>query len=257
MPTYNELLEENRTLKARVAELEAQVATLLARVTDLEARLGQNSRNSSKPPSSDSPGAPKRPKRKPSGRKRGGQPGHEGRTRELLLPEQVDEIFELKPEKCGRCGAALRGADLSPQRRQVTEVPKVKPHVTEYRLHALGCPRCGETTRAQLPAGVPSGAFGARLQAMVAVCTGVWRLSKRTAEELLRDLFGAKISLGSVSACEETVSEVLAEPVGTALYFAGAPSHNSWASTVVGASARPLKSSIRLRYSCTSGPSGA
>ncbi len=67
MQTYEDLVEENRALKAQVAEL-------LARVAALEARLGMNSRNSSKPPSSDPPNVAARPKRKPSGRKRGGQP---------------------------------------------------------------------------------------------------------------------------------------------------------------------------------------
>jgi len=210
MPTYDELLAGNRALKARVAELEA-------RIKDLEARLGQNSRNSSRPPSSDPPGTPKSPQRKPSGRKRGGQPGHEGRTRDLLSPGEVDETVDVKPEQCRRCAASLSGDDPSPQRHQVAEIPKVEPHVTEYRLHALKCARCGETTRAELPAGVPPGAFDARLQAMVAICTGVYRLSKRTAEDLLRDLFGVDISLGSVSACEEAVSEALSAPVAEAL----------------------------------------
>ena len=206
MPTYDELLAENRALKARVAELEE-------RIRQIEARLGLNSRNSSKPPSSDPPGAPKPPKPKPSGRKRGGQPGHQGRARELLPPDQVDRIVELRPEECKRCAVALSGKDPSPQRHQVTEIPKPEPHVTEYRLHALRCARCGGWTRAELPAGVPRGAFDARLQAMLAVCTGAYRLSKRTAEELMRDFFGVDISLGSVSACEEAVSEALSRPV--------------------------------------------
>lgn len=213
MLTYKELVAENRALKEENAALRARVCELEGRIQKIEGRLGQNSRNSSRPPSADPPGAPKPPKREPSGRKRGGQPGHDGRTRGLLAPEQVDRTVELKPEKCGRCGAALRGEDPSPQRHQVTEIPKPEPQVTEYRLHALECPRCGGTTRAELPGGVARGAFGSRLQAIVGVCTGVYRLSKRTTEDLLQDLLGAKISLGSVSACEEAVSEALAEPV--------------------------------------------
>ena len=97
MPTYDELLEENRALRAENAELKAQLAAALARIAELEARLGMNSRNSSKPPSSDPPNVAARPKKKPSGRKRGGQPGHKGTTRSLLPPEEVDRIVEQAP----------------------------------------------------------------------------------------------------------------------------------------------------------------
>lgn len=131
MQTCEELLAENAALRARVAEVEAenaalkaQLAAALARIAALEARLGMNSRNSSRPPSSDPPSAPPRKKR-PSGRKRGGQPGHKGRTRSLLPPEEVDEVIEVRPEKCERCGEALSGEDPSPSRRQVVDVPPV------------------------------------------------------------------------------------------------------------------------------------
>jgi transposase len=124
MRTYEELLAENAALKA-------QVAALLARVAALEARLGMDSRNSSKPPSSDPPNVAARPKRGPSGRRRGGQPGHKGTTRALLPPERVHAIIELKPEECERCGRALSGDDPKPKRRQVIDVPPVEPEVTE------------------------------------------------------------------------------------------------------------------------------
>jgi transposase len=229
MQTYEELLkencllkEENRSLKAenaalkaRISELETQVSQLLARVGELESQLRQNSRNSSRPPSSDPPSVQRLAKER-TGRNRGGQPGHEGCTRDLLPPDKVDCIVTLKPSACEHCGATLAGEDTNPHRHQVTEVPKVRPHVTEYQLHTLCCPVCGEKSTAKLPEGVPTGAFGVRLQATVAVCTGVYHLSKRTTEGLIEDLFRVDISLGSVSAIEEAASEVLAEPVGEA-----------------------------------------
>jgi transposase len=98
----------------------------------------------------------------------------------------------------------------------VTEIPKVKPHITEYQLHTLECPVCGKKNTAELPDGVSFGAFGPRLQATIGVCTGVYHLSKRTTEGLLEDFFGVDVSLGSVSATEDAVSEVLAEPVNEA-----------------------------------------
>lgn len=96
------LISENEALKVAVEQL-------LARVADLEARLNQNSGNSSKPPSSDI-GRKREPPVAPSGRKRGGQPGHEGKTRELAPPEEVDEVREVDPEACGRCGEPLEKA---------------------------------------------------------------------------------------------------------------------------------------------------
>jgi transposase len=209
MQTYEELLEENRTLKAQVAEL-------LARVAELEAKLGMNSRNSSKPPSSDPPNVAARPKRKPSGRRRGGQPGHKGVTRALLPPEQVDNIIELRPEKCDRCGRALAGDDPKPTRRQVIDVPPVEPDVTEYRQHTLPCDACGARTTAPLPPGAGPSAFAPRMKAMLAMCSAVYRLSRRTVEGLMADFFNVDISLGSVSACEGTVSDAVAAPVAEA-----------------------------------------
>ena len=91
----------------------------------------------------------------------------------------------VKPRHCRRCGGRLVGTDAAPYRHQVTELPRVRPWVTEYQLHTLRCERCGVTTTAPLPAGVPRGAFGPRLQAVAAVCTGVYHLSRRTTVGLL------------------------------------------------------------------------
>ena len=103
----------------------------------------------------------------------------------------------------------LCGSDPDPARHQVTDLPPVVCTTTEYRLHTLGCPECGEQTRAQLPAGVSWGRFGARLQAMVAVLSGAYRLSKRNIAGILQDFFGVKLGLGTVSALEEATSAAL------------------------------------------------
>ena len=135
----------------------------------------------------------------------------------MLLPaDQVDTMVPVKPRRCRRCAAPLHGVDATPGRHQVTELPPLQPHVTEYQLHTLACARCGETTTAALPAGVPRGAFGPQLEATVAVCTGVYHLSRRTTVGLLADLFGVELALGTVSACEQAVSEAVAEPVAEA-----------------------------------------
>jgi transposase len=201
---------------ARIAALEAQVAMLLARVDELTRQLGQNSSNSSKPPSADGPAAPRQAPRKPSGKKRGAQPGHKGHHRVRVPSDQVDHVVEHKPPTCGDCGVALAGDDPEPMRHQVTELPPVRAEVTEHRLHALTCGDCGATTCATLPPEVPRGAFGPRLTALTATLTGVYHVGRRTAQGLLRDWFGVAMALGSVIACERVVSAALERPVADA-----------------------------------------
>ena len=90
-------------------------------------------------------------------RKRGGQPGHKKHERSLIPTEDCDDVKSLKPTECRRCGKKLSGNDPEPLRHQVWELPEIKPHVTEYQRHRLGCPACGETTCTELPCGVPQG----------------------------------------------------------------------------------------------------
>jgi transposase len=200
-------------LEAIVRVQQATIAALELRVRELEAQLARFSRNSSRPPSSDPPGAPPPAPPKYTGRKRGGQPGHEKQSRTLVPPEQVTRTEVIKPDTCRRCGGALQGDDPSPYRHQVIDVPKVAATVEEYQLHALDCPRCCISTRATLPPGVPFGNFGPRLQAMVAVCSGAYRMSKRGIEELVEDFFGVPISLGSVANLEQATSRAVQVPV--------------------------------------------
>jgi transposase len=204
-----------RALEARLAaleELETRLHSLQAPVRTLEERLTQTSRNSSRPPSSDPPGSP-RPKGRAGQRRRGGQPGHRGHTRSLIPVEEVAEVVVLKPERCQGCQAPLWGDDASPFRHQVIEMPPIEPVVTEYQWHQLVCPDCGETTRAPWPAGVPSGTYGPRVHATVALCTGAYRLSKRTTAEVMADLFGVPMSVGTISQSEKLTTAVLAKPV--------------------------------------------
>ncbi len=182
---------------------------------DLREQLNRNSGNSSQPPSSDGPDVPPPPPQTKSGRKRGGQPGHKGTTRKLVPLEQVKASHDLKPEICRRCRHTLTGEDPAPYRHQVTEIPPVIAEVTEYRLHTLTCP-CGTETRAELPPGVPRGAFGPRLQAMVSLLSGRYHLSKRDTAEVMADFFQTEVSLGSVPTLEQRTSQAISEPVSEA-----------------------------------------
>jgi transposase len=204
------------------------VRELLWRVEQLEARLNQTSRNSSKPPSSDPPSARPRPAKEPTGRKPGGQPGHEGHGRKLKPERVVDQLIDVRPEKCEQCGALLLGDDEAPERHQVTELPRITPLVTEYRRHRLGCVACGARTQAPWPTTMPSGSFGPRVQATVGYLTGRLGASQREVQDLLATVCQTEVSVGSVGALEQAVSAALATPVAeVAKYVQRQPVRNA------------------------------
>lgn len=190
----------------------ATVQQQAERIDELEERLHKSSRNSSKPPSSDPPDGPARPRRTPSGRKAGGQAGHAGHGRALKPVAEVKRIVECKPTCCEACGALLLGADPAPVRHQVSELPRIEAEVIEYRQHSLACLACGHGNTAAWPGDMPSGSFGPRLQATVGYLTGRLGVSQRDVAEVMDSLCHADISLGSVPALEQAVSAALAAP---------------------------------------------
>ena len=140
--------------------------------------------------------------KKGSGRRPGGQPGHPGTTRLLVGPRRVDELVGHWPERCGACGERFADSDSAlgePVCHQVSELPLLAVRISEHRLYARRC-LCGATTRAKLPAGVSRSSFGPRLQAAVASLCARQRLSRRQSVELLGELFGCPVSVGSVDA---------------------------------------------------------
>ncbi|MFO0891964.1 MAG: DUF6444 domain-containing protein [Isosphaeraceae bacterium] len=192
--------EAQAAITAAFLAMRQRVEQLETRVHDLEARLKLNSTNSSKPPSSDPIGLKRKPPAPPSGRKRGGQPGHRKARRTLVPPEQVHQTFDCKPTACRRCGRGLEGEDPEPRIHQVAELPSIEPVVDEYRLHRLTCSGCGATTCGALPEGVPTGCFGPYLQAVLAMFAGAYRLSKRQIQQLAADLFALSIATGMIQA---------------------------------------------------------
>src|SRR5439155_238585 len=204
-------------LLAQIAALAAQVTQLQAQVTQLQARLNQNSRNSSRPPSTDGPQhRPPPPKPQPGGRPPGGQPGHPGHPRPLKPESEVDFLVPLVPVVCAHCQACLplapTPADPPPQRHQVIDLPPQLLETTEYQLHARTCAACGKRTWAALPPEAPTGVVGPRLQALCALLVGHYHLSRRDTQELLGDVLGGELSLGALSALEGRTAEVLAAP---------------------------------------------
>ncbi len=218
---------------ALVESYEERIAGLENRLGDLEARLKLNSTNSSNPPSSDPIGMKRKPPAPPTGKKRGGQPGHRKAQRILVPPEQVRETFDCKPDACRRCGQELAGDDPQPVIHQVAELPKIEPIVDEYRLHRLTCPACRATTCGSLPAGVPTGCFGPYLRAVLAMFAGAYRLSKRQIRRVVADVFTLSISTGMISKLERQSAAVLEAPyneLAVAIYHAAATNidETSW-----------------------------
>jgi transposase len=196
--------------------MDRQIGLLTARVERLERELAKNSRNSSRAPSSDPPGERPRPREKGrSGRGQGGQPGHEGKGRDLLPTVAVDEVVEHWPSSCG-CGHVFceseRVAVRAPARHQVEELPRIATIVIEHQCLRVRCPECGREQSGELPAEVAASAFGPRLQAAVAALAIRNRVSRRDTVELCQELFGARISTGSVEAILTRTADALELP---------------------------------------------
>jgi transposase len=209
------LLDIVRGQSARLRELETLVR-------DLQTKLGQTSRTSSKPPSSDPPSAPPAPPRPSRGRKAGGQVGHDGHQRPLAPPDQVQEPIELQPQHCPTCQMALATdlPDAAPLRRtQVWELPPLAPIITEYRQHSVCCPQCQQLVTAELPADAPPGTCGPRATALMALLRGRYRLSLDDVVEFLADVCQLPLSSASIVRGCARVSEALA-PIDAAIQHA-------------------------------------
>jgi len=192
--------EEIAELRRQLAEKDAVIAQLRAELAALKEAFAKSSRNSSKPPSSDGPGAKARPKKSPSGRKPGGQPGHKRHERVLVPPEKVHEVVPCIPKQCDACAGLLHGQDPEPHRHQVFELPPVEPVVTEVQQHALGCGLCGHRTVGKLPEGVSTRAFGPTVDAVVAVYIEGVEPTNNGAEQVARHgVIMRKISYGTHS----------------------------------------------------------
>ncbi|MGJ5206847.1 IS66 family transposase [Bradyrhizobium sp. HKCCYLR20261] len=189
-------------LQARNALLEQQNALLLTRVADLERRLGLDSSNSSKPPSSDGPGqGPRRTRslRERGVRKPGGQPGHPGKH--LKRSEQVDHTIIHRPATCGHCQAALGEEPLDlVDRRQVFDLPAPRPLlVTEHQRYRCRCSGCGAVTTGSFPPEVRAPVqYGARLSAVVTYLSAGQFLPEDRLGQVLTDLFGVTVSAGTI-----------------------------------------------------------
>jgi transposase len=206
----------------QIADAEKQIADAEKQIADLERQLAQrrqNSTNSSKPPSSDGLAGDQRSRgrKRKSRRKPGAQPGHVGHHRRLVPTAEVSAVEVRLPSQCGHCGARLPQnprkvvTQGEPRRHQVTEIPAIQPYITEYQFPDVVCGHCQKATRAPLPNEIV-GHFGPQLAALIAYLTVVCRMPRRVVEELLAQVLGINISLGSTQKCWEEASQAVAAP---------------------------------------------
>lgn len=190
-------------------ELSARVETLVAENERLRSEAAKNSGNSSKPPSRDpiaerARQAKERQEKKARAagvkRRPGKQPGTKGNS--LEMTDNPDEVIEHAPTACGGCGASLAHAEvISHQRRQVIDVPLPEPVVTEHRAETRRCGCCGNTTAATFPEAVRAPvSYGPRVRAIVVYLLARQHVPVQRAAEAMADLFGVKLSTGTVDA---------------------------------------------------------
>jgi transposase len=192
---------------------DALIALLLsqeARIAELERRLGLNSSNSGKPPSSDGLRKPARVSslRERSGKKSGGQQGHPGET--LRRREAPDAVIDHYPPICATCGARLTVAMASDfVARQVFDLPEPQPLiVTEHRAHGCCCAACGSRTRAAFPDGVTAPVqYGKRIGAFVLYLLHSQLLPEKRLAGLMADLFGVHLVTATIARISQDCAE--------------------------------------------------
>jgi transposase len=217
--TIDDLAEHLTRLKAQIEKLQAEVSDLHyrnfqlgRRQSELEALITKDSHNSSRPPSTDPPWS-KRTKslRRPSGRRPGAQAGHRGLT--LRLSPHPHRVVEHQPRQCRSCHASLDAEQfIRHLRQQVWEVVPARLKVTEHRLALLRCTACGNVTQGEFAGGVRSGVqYGPGVKARVLYLQQYQLLPYQRTSEAMRDLFGCRLSAGTVANIVRECAEELVE----------------------------------------------
>jgi len=209
------------------SDKDALIIALMARIAELERRLGLNSSNSGKPPSSDGlkKGVRVKSLREPSDRPSGGQKGHKGET--LRQSGEPDDVVDHFPAACGRCGTALT-PDMAAGHiaRQVFDLAEPQPMVvTEHRAHDCLCAACGAITRGAFPDDVTAPVqYGARIAAFVVYLLHAQFVPENRVVKLMADLFGINIAAATVAGMSRNCAERLQGFVGSLRdLVAGAP----------------------------------
>jgi len=195
---YDLLFAQNKLQQSEITQLKHEIVLL-------KDKLNINSNNSSLPPSSDF----KKPKREhtPTGRKRGGQPGHKGSTRELVDVSLVNKVESVLPQSKCECGGEVVVDYDAPWRHQKFELPKIIPEITEYQMHFGKCKCCGTNYRAELPEGVGYNMLGPRAMSFLAQISSTYNVTRQKAQKFFKEWFGLDISVGCISSSEGRISD--------------------------------------------------
>lgn len=208
-------------LQATQVALRQQVQLLTARVAELEMRLNTDSHNSHQPPSSDGPAKlpRQRSRRRRSGKKSGGQPGHPGTT--LLQVKQPDTVVTHAARVCQACGTALASAPVvKRERRQVMDLPPIRPQVTEHQVLHQCCPQCQAMSSGQFPADLTQPIqYGPEVKALAVYLQEYQQLPFERTQEFFADVCHLPWSEGTLAQARETCAARL-EPVENAIKHA-------------------------------------
>lgn len=208
-----EAREREAQAQEQIAKQQEVMAQVIERVKRLEGQAAKDSHNSSKPPSSNGFKEPVRKTqslREKSGKKSGGQPGHQGRT--LMMVAEPDEIVTLTPTRCCQCQQDLVETLISrTERVQVFDLPAISLLVREYQVQVKACPCCQAETRATLPDGIKAASVqsGPRTKALAVYLACVHLLPLARVCQILSDLLGTSFSQASVlAACQQSAIAV-------------------------------------------------
>src|SRR5450830_486077 len=195
--SHSEKDELIRLLWSMLQSQGKQIAALQAQVADLQSRLNKNSRNSSKPPSSDGLNKPAPKSLRVGGQNpNGGQKGHPGSTlRQATQPDNI--VVHDVPEQCQACQRKLPFAYVS-ETRQVFDLPSLQYEVTEHHAMQVIC-KCGRVHTGEFPVGVNAGVqYGPRAQAAMVHLNQNHAVSVQRTAVLMKDLFGLSVSQATV-----------------------------------------------------------
>ena len=193
----NELHKCPELVRKYLDALQAENERLSRENEELRARLNLNSKNSSKPPSSDGLKKPIKNSRKKSGKPSGGQFGHKGRTLEKV--QNPDEVVEYKTPSTCECGRSMDNVETVKKTRQVFDIPKPKITVTEHVTYETVCPGCGKVHETDFPHEVAQPTqYGENMQALMSYLTQYQLIPLERAAEAIRDITGQSISQGTL-----------------------------------------------------------
>jgi len=206
------LTKENALLKDELEILKKTVAALTAKVEELEAKSKKNSKNSSKPPSSDGMKKPKATQsmRETTGRASGGQKGHPGAN--LELKDQPDEVVVLQLKDICECGGKIQVNEGIIEKRQVTDIEPSKVITIEYRAKEGKCEICGKVHKASFPEGLNAAAvYGPGIQAVLTYMINYQHLPLERAAEFAKEIYGIDLSQGTIIRASKEVFDKLEE----------------------------------------------